>query len=86
MKPFNIDPKKGITVSKVSVTYVQPGENLPEELVVSTENYGAGDFLVIHTEASGWSVGNPEEIKNLLDDFVGRCGDIKLEPQPDVEN
>ena len=85
MIPFNINPKNGITVSKVTVTYEQPGDNLPEQLVVSTENYGAGDFIIIHTEANGWSVGNLKEIKYLLEDFMGLCGYIELEAHPDVE-
>jgi hypothetical protein len=81
MIEFDINPDKGITVSKVSVSYTQPGEDLHEELVVSTEDYGAGPFLVIKTEASGWST-TPDEMKRILDDFMGRCGDLELDKQP----
>ena len=81
MIPFDINPQKDITVSKVSVSYTQPGEYIHEELVVSTEDHGSGPFLVIKTEASGWSI-TPDEMKHILDDFMERCGNLELDKQP----
>lgn len=80
MKPLiplrlTLDNDTPVTVAKVSVTYLQEGEDhIPSELTIETDDLGAGPFFVMKTSSEGWAFATAEELSDVINDFRTRCG------------
>lgn len=70
-----------IALSKMTVEYVQDLDCCQSEhkypdgcqtLTITTDDGGGGKFLRINTGSAGWSIGNIDELVDLLNDFKQR--------------
>lgn len=67
-----------IGIDDVTIQYVQKNDCTEEEgvqtLIVSTRNNGIARFINIKTGEEGYSIDNPEELVQIINDFKKRAG------------
>lgn len=65
-----------VYIDSVNITYIQEpdctenAESDEQSLTISTRNGGGGNFYHIKTE--GWSFDSPEELLNVINNFIDK--------------